>query len=325
MKIFWCLLAVLLLAKPAAAISYEEQVSVSVEAEDQAKAKDLALKQAYRQGFLQVAQRVADPAQMPALEALDDDQLAHFIRETAVISEHGSGKSYRADLKITVNEPLLQQFLAENKTSATNSTANEVLILPIMQGLPIEAENPWRTAWLDKGFIASQDVIFKVFNDTLPSDKLDYQELRKQSHIAAIYAVWFVPQDQNHTEIVMQSLAKGDIQSFPVQLWQGNLYDRAVTEVVNRISAERARPSAYAAADDGKLTAVFYYTRLKEWLDTERKLKQIDQIKTVETGALGGGKVQIALEYTGTMDSLRQTLQKSDLTLDFSDGLYILR
>ena len=98
-----------------AEVSFEAGVSVEKEAENSAVAKDEAMKDAYRQAFLNVAERLTTKENVEKLNELKDEQLIHFIQETDVVAEKSSGNSYRADLNIKINGELLKAYMLENE------------------------------------------------------------------------------------------------------------------------------------------------------------------------------------------------------------------
>ena len=71
----------MLMAFPALAkVSFEAQIPVEVEAENSVKAKDKAMQEAQRQGFLEVAGRLLTvPENIENLKSLSDDEILHFI------------------------------------------------------------------------------------------------------------------------------------------------------------------------------------------------------------------------------------------------------
>ena len=325
----FCVFLILLLifATPLRAeISFETTVNVETEAENQALAKDMALKQAYRKAFLEIGQKMATSKQYALLESLNDDQLAHFIRETSVISEGGSGKSYHAELNVAVNGALLKDFLAEND-AVDIAIDNRVLVIPALDGLDAlkpKAENPWLQAWLEKGPIAEGQLVFEVWpKDLTEADTYDY--LKQESGIPNIYAAYATVLSPQEVIIRLVELRSGISERFQASVQEGDVFNRTIAEVVRRISRKRPAPQAPYQVEDGTLTVVYHYNRLKDWLDTKEKLKSVESIKKVETGGLGGGKVQMKLEYKGTLEALKSALAQKQLSLEEQENFYILR
>ena len=78
----------MLLAFPAwAKVSYEAQVPVEVEAENSVKAKDKAMLEAQRQGFLNVVGQLTSAANVENLKNLSDDEILHFVQAVSVLKE----------------------------------------------------------------------------------------------------------------------------------------------------------------------------------------------------------------------------------------------
>lgn len=298
-------------------------VSVDTEAQNQAQAKDMALKEAYRKAFLEVSKKVASAAQYALLEDLTDDQLAHFIRETSVVSERGSKTTYHADLKVSVNGELLKQFLAENEAPDLTENDYKVLIVPLMESAEETGTNPWKDAWLEQGLIGAKDLVFEVWKPDLKKTDT-YASLRTQSGIKNIYVVYATMPVPNVLQVRVVDMRSHISERFQVSLAAENIYARSIAEVVRRIANKRPKPDLNATVDGGFIQVVYRYQRLADWLSAEKKLKTLENVEKVETGALSGGKVSMKLVFKGTFESLEQALFEEGFHLRAENNFYIL-
>ena len=125
----------MLLTFPAwAKVSYEAQIPVEVEAENSVKAKDKAMLEAQRQGFLNVAGQLTSAANVENLKNLSDDEILHFVQAVSVADEKAGGTKYKAVLTVQINEPLLKDYLAENNMIETEKT--NLLVIPVYKEKP---------------------------------------------------------------------------------------------------------------------------------------------------------------------------------------------
>lgn len=96
-----------------AAEVYGSIVNVDVSDVNAAAAKEKAMAQANREALNYVAPQVASPEGIELLNSLSDDQILYFIKEATVLSEKSSDVRYIASLKITIQDNVLRQYLAE--------------------------------------------------------------------------------------------------------------------------------------------------------------------------------------------------------------------
>lgn len=307
-----------------AKVSYEASVSVDTEAQNQAQAKDMALKQAYRKAFLEVGQKLASAKQYAFLEDLTDDQLAHFIRETSVVSERGGKTTYHADLKVFINGELLKQFLAENDAPALTENDYKVLIIPLMETDGEGTENPWKEAWLEQGLIGDEDLVFEVWKPAFHQTDT-YTFLREQSGIKNIYAVYANEIAPNTLQIRLVDMRSGVSERFQAFVAEGDIYTRSIGEVVRRITGKRPTRALNTAENGGTIQVVYHYQRLADWLNIEKKLRALENVSKVETDGLNGGKVSMKLTYKGALESLIEILSIQGLSLRPENNFYILQ
>lgn len=96
-----------------AAEMYGSIVNVDVSDVNAAAAKEKAMAQANREALNYVAPLMASPEGTELLNSLDDNQILYFIKEATVLSEKSSDVRYIASLKITIQDNVLRQYLAE--------------------------------------------------------------------------------------------------------------------------------------------------------------------------------------------------------------------
>lgn len=325
-----------------AMVSFEAGVNVSKEAENAAQAKDEAMKEAYREAFLKVASRLTEKENLDKLNLLTDDQLMHFISETTVVSEKSGGSIYRADLNVKINGELLTEYLKENHMFKAVSGPSRILIVPAYSDTAYQKKvlwenaNIWRLKWLDKGVIKTGDYEFFIVDDTADNkalitfdalnDKQTYEKLVSLNNTPHIFYVQAVRAGRNNLILIIRSLENGQEQRALVTDQNGDPFDQGIEQSVLQISKMLdSVETDEENVSNGQVEAVFYYTALKEWLKTEQRLKNVEQVTKVETKGMGGGKVKLLIEYTGSLQSLKEGLIQNNLSLSNENGLFILK
>lgn len=334
-------LSLFLTATAQADISFEAGVSVNEEAENSALAKDEGLKKAYREAFLKVCERLTIPQNVNKLNDLTDDQLSHFIEEVSVVAEKSSATTYMADLNIKINKELLKQYMLENQMLEVVSAPAEILIIPTYSDSEYvgkylwEDGNVWRTYWLEKGLIKAGNLTLSVIEDSVsntafltPENALDmprdiYEKLLYFNGVKNIFTVHAVRSGRNSLALLIKS-ADGAEKRTVIFEQNGEPFEQAVTQTVAYITQYLSDKNEDINATEHKIYAVYRYNTLKEWLELEKRLNTVAQIKSVETGAQNMGKVQIFIEFSGSFNQLASALETENITLTLSNGTYIL-
>lgn len=325
-----------------AEVSFTASIKAMAEAQNAAKAKEIAMSEAQRNAFLQVSGRLTSDENVQELNKLTDEQLLHFIREVSVISEKNGSTTYQADLNITINAALLKQYMQENEMLNTKSLATEMLIIPLYESesgkkLLWEDENIWRQAWLDKGLIKSGQInirvlpssadnrrLFTLENVSQPDTNTCYQ-IAATHHVSGVYSVQAVRAGRNTLAVIIRSCSSSQEKRLIIFDDNGSPEEKAIAETVSWISMNQPEKPLAFNADDGKLIVIYEYQKLKDWINIEKKLKSINQIKSITTEAATSGKIKLLLEYSGGYQQLVYELEKNGLNLFADNGMFILK
>jgi 2-hydroxy-3-keto-5-methylthiopentenyl-1-phosphate phosphatase len=325
-----------------AEVSFETGVSVQKEAENSSIAKNEAMKDAYRQALLKVAERLTTKENVDQINTLTDTQLVHFIAETAVVAEKSTKTGYMADLNVKINGELLKEYMLENNMISVVTTPSEVLIIPIFSDTEydgtvlFEDGNIWRTALLQKGEIKAGSVHMDVIEDTpLMREKLTpdmlihmsaetYEKLHFLTQAKNIYVVHAVKAGQNTLVLVVKKYNGGE-KRILVSAENEDLFEKAITQMVSYIALSQEEKDVTQSAYKSKIKVVFAYKALKEWLSLQQKLNSVSVIKKIETGAMESGRVLFDMDFAGTLENLTDILKENHLTLEFENGNYIIK
>ncbi len=341
MKLWSVLLLFLLMPAVAAAdISFEAGINVSAEAENASLAKEDAMKKAYREAFLKVSSRLTTAENVEKLNELTDAQLSHFVQEVSVIAEHSGTKTYRADLNIKINEKLLKQYMQENDMLEVVAAPAKVLIVPVYSDTAYpdkviwEDGNLWRQAWLDKGLIKSGAYDFFVVSDTpanravLSDTDLNrevYDKLISLNHVKDVFVVNAVRAGRNTLAIVIRSHPETEEKRLLITDENGETFDKGIAETIGYITLEMQGRTVEENSRRGNLEAVYHFNRLPEWLDMEKRLNHVPQIKNVRIETMGSHQVKTKIEFSGSESRLRASLENAGIYLQSDNGRYILR
>ena len=340
--VLYLVLALLSISEGMAEVSFDAGVSIEKEAENSALAKEEALKDAYRQAFTNVAERLTTKENVEKLNELTDDQVVLFVSETDVIAEKSSANTYRADLNIKINGDMLKQYMLENNMIEVVSVPADILIVPTfgdtqyVGNVLFEDGNVWRDVLLSKGHIKAGNLNFDVIannpsnsafltaDNVLNMSEDVYEKIKFINNAKNIWIVHAVRAGQNNVVLVLKQYG-GEEKRITVHDDGGDPFEKAVEEMVNYIYNVMQQKNTDQSAYQSKINAVFEYQKLKDWIELQKKLKTVPQIKNVETGVMDRGKVRFGIEFSGTIDVLESALKDAGLFLSFQNGIYVIK
>jgi len=325
-----------------AEVSFEAGVSVEKEAENASIAKEEAMKEAYREAFLKVAERLTTKENVDKLNELKDEELIHFIKETDVVAEKNTKNAYLADLNIKINGELLKTYMLENAMIEVVSQPAEILIIPTYADTQyhgkvlFEDGNIWRDVLLSKGIIKAGNLTMTVIEDNLSnrayltpenafymSDDV-FEQVKFINKAKNVFTVHAVRAGGNNIVLVIKPYGEPE-KRIVVTDDENDPFEKAVQEMVDYIYNIMRQKDVDESAYKSKVNVRFEYQKLKDWLDLQAKLNEIPQVKNIQTGAMAGGTVSFGIAFSGTIETLEAALKEKGLSLIFENGSYIIK
>ncbi len=324
-----------------AEVSFEAGVVVEKQAENAAVAKDEAMKEAYRQAFLKVAERLTTKENTEKLNALSDEELIHFIKETDVVAEKSTQDAYFADLNIKINGDLLKTYMLENQMMEIVSKPAEILVIPTYADtqyngkLLFEDGNMWRNVLLSKGFIKAGNLTISVIENNmnnrafLTAENAFYmnddifEQVKLINNAQNVFTVHALRAGANNVVLVIKPYNEPE-KRLVVTDENGEPLEKAVQEMVDYIYNFMRQKDATESSYQSKIHVIYHFVRLRDWIDLQKKLNEIAQIKNIETGAMESGRVHFSIEFSGTIETLEGILKTEGLSLKFEKGYYII-
>lgn len=323
---------------------FEILVPVNVEAQNSVEAKDKAMAEAQRTGFLTAAAKLTAPENVERLKELTDNEILYFVQSVSVANEKAGGTKYIADLTVQINEPLLRDYLAENEMIKTE--AKTLLVVPVYKArpnsLPLlwENDNLWRQNWEAKGLIffgtmqmrttteRFQQIADFTAENALYMGASLYDEIVAKGGVEDIFVVYAERTLNNDLKITVRDEKNKKENSFSVynEGEENTLFDRAIEKTVMFVSnMERETESMDGVETNGSVNVVYTYTSMKDWLARSEAISRLPQVSELETKSFGGGKVNFSINYTGSLEDLWTALQELGLSHEAVGNYYIIR
>lgn len=319
---------------------YVADVDINATAEDAAQAKEKALKEANRQALYAVINRISTADTTSMLDNLNDNQILNFIREVSVVSEKTVEARYIASLKITINAPVLKAYLTEKNAPISILPETNIIIIPVYKeakaakALLWEENNIWYNTWLDNTVDSGQITfhpIAKTENnqnilqaeDAIQLNGLSLDSVRRNSGINEIYIAEAV-QTAEKLEIILKSANAGQIFSKFYPAETPRVLETAIKDIKAEILKRLQQQAKEIESAYNQLTIVFSYKTLKEWADLQKQLKEINVITKTNIDAFANHRVQISIEYTGTLEALKDKMALQNLNLFDAGNFYVI-
>ena len=72
------------------------------------------------------------------------------------------------------------------------------------------------------------------------------------------------------------------------------------------------------------MLVLYQYPNLVDWLNLQKDLRAASYVKSVKEDAMGAGRVQFKIKYSGNFNRLEQVLYSRGLNLMPYDGFYVI-
>jgi len=320
---------------------YDVDVLVDVVDKNAAQAREKAFIAANRQGLINLLKKITTEDGVHQVAELNDNQIQNFVKDISIVSEKVSDIRYVAELKVRFNGSVLRKYLREKNIVFTEEGGFKVLILPLLQNngqiLWNESENIWREAW--NNTVASDGLVEFIVADgsdispemlnvgkVLEFDALTLEQLAQIYKADELYIVYASP-DVNGVQVkIFAPSGKGGIEQTILIDGDASLDNLKISaQKVKDIISERIKK--YNLEEDNKqyeMLVLYQSNNLENWLNLQKKLRDMPYVKSIKEDAMGAGRVQFRIRYVGNFERFEQLLYSRGLRLLPYDGFYVI-
>lgn len=319
---------------------YEAEVSVDASAVNAAAAREKAMTEANRKALYAVTNRISAASSTDILDNLNDNQILNFISEVSVISEKVTDSRYLASLKITINAPILKAYLSEKNAPVTVMPETHVIIVPVYRENPAaapllwEENNTWYTAWQDNPQETGQITIKPA--RTTPENR----QLLSAADASVLNAAplgSLVRADGGSEVYVaeatltpeglkaeLKSPRRGTVMSRVFEGSAPEIFDAAVEEMKAAVLQQIQQQTLAKENQTEKMTLVFNYASLREWLSLQQTIKNTDAVRNINIDSMGSKRAQMTIDYAGDPAVFHDNLLKQGLRLIDEGNFYLV-
>lgn len=305
-------------------------------------AREKAMTAANRQAFELILKKITTPAAVAQMMTLNDNQILNFVKEVSVLSEKASNVRYIAELRVKLNEKIVKNYIQDKGYPFMVDAAAEVLAVPVFrssygsQAMLWEDENLWKHAWEKNGksfgmvefsVISSKDEGYIDAGKALSLDMQALGMLARENRVSEVFVIEATGEGSDALSIKIYSPSGegGVVESVEVYGQSGEaLFDAAVEKVKSRIAARIRQKTVSENQHPSEITVLFMYRNLKDWLEAQKQLRDIPAVKKIQEEAIGDGRSQFKLNFTGSFDRLNQALQSKLFHLRDYGNFYVL-
>ncbi|MBR2033796.1 MAG: hypothetical protein IKA03_03890, partial [Alphaproteobacteria bacterium] len=248
---------------------------------------------------------------------------------------------YIANLKVVLKEDILKQYMKERDIPIITQ-GKKILIIPIFREFssdtPMlwESTNMWKQAW------DAQDTNGLIRLISIPSSgtnyaimdgykalQMDGASLDKIMRSNGADDVYILDATYNGIEgLTIKAMSfNGDMFTSKVDGPRSSgqeLFNNAAIQLKNELENRLAQKSIDEATNENIIVLLYEYNQLSDWVLTKNRLKTINSINNIQVQAIGNGKIQLKLTYSGKFDNLVNALRNLSYRLTEHNNYYTL-
>ncbi|MBQ8631858.1 MAG: DUF2066 domain-containing protein [Alphaproteobacteria bacterium] len=328
-------------ARPVTAADlYAVEVLADVTDVNASVAREKAMAEANRQAFELVLKKITTPKHVAQVMTLNDNQILNFIKEVSVLSEKSSNVRYIAELRVKLNEDVVKRYMSEKQIPFMVDKAANVLVIPVYRKAAAlsaelwEEDNLWRKSW-EKNTASEGMAEFVIPEAT--DQNMEIIDAEKALSLDTRLLGWLARQSRASDVFVLEAVAADgmDVRIYSPEgglqetvhvdgAADETLFDEAVRRVKSRIAARIKSQNIAEAQKQTEITVLFMYQKIREWLDLQKQLSDIPYVKKVQEEAIGDGKTQFKLVFSGSIARLNQALAQKLFVLNNHGDFYVI-
>lgn len=345
-----------LLASPAAAQEaiLASDVSVDVTGTDASDARAKAMKQAEKDGFALLLDKLAPDQKESILGGLDEARISTLVKGVEVLDEKITGARYRAMLRVSYNavavNTLLEKRTGAEDTQETQKPSHAMLVLPLYEEdgnrLLWEPGNPWMQAWKRVVLELSGSVLLAPYGDAADSEIIDPHTLPSATHAAlapmlarygtseaVIIRASYRQDPSPMVEIFKRHVGPGhsetalhEYRADPQEDRDQLLYRvaRDLSEQLLRQREELFARQAIGGEAENRMMALIPFTTLSGWTQVRGVLLKLPAVRRVDVLAVSPEQVDVLVQFRGPKDMLVRDIAASGLRIVENGNYWII-
>lgn len=328
-------------------------VNVDITADDAADAREQAFAKAQAIAFGQLVERLLSSEQLAYFEMPESSVISALVKDFEITQEKLSQVRYIGTYTFRFKNDAVRNYLGAKGFAYTDLGSKPVLVLPFYQHGPETVlwgeQNPWLQAWSNthtfEGLVPVvipigdlQDVSAIGDNQVLDYDPAKLAAMAERYNAGEAIIMLATPQwsrrsqarDRTSPDRLIITVYRTDrhrpefanrLTLSRDELAEGeNIFAAAVTRSRQNLQQAWKSRTLTNAMQGNVLKARVRFESMKEWIETQQKLRKVQGVNGMRLLSLTQDEATIELQFQGDEERLRLALAQADMTLSAPRG-----
>jgi len=249
---------------------------------------------------------------------IPQEMVAKMIRALEIANEKRSTQRYLGDITVAFSPTQVQQYLQSKGMTMVSSQAEKRLVVPILSGAGLWAENDWHKSWKNGGFENSltpmEPIDLTLGNDSLMSasqaSSLDMDALKRLGGMFGARQVLVVKAEPalGGIRVTMNDISVDSGLARNMGTISAGSYDAAARAVSERLEDDWKSASVTLAQNAVSMPVSVLYKSHGDWLNLQSVINNSAQIQGARLDALSKDGALMTITYGGDFNRLQNEL-----------------
>jgi hypothetical protein len=328
-------------------------VDVDVTDTDAATARNKALVSVQVKALNMLAAKLAPPEVAAEIAKMDEKEVVRLLRSLSIEEERTAPGRYIGRFTVRFQPRAMRKLFGKYGISVIEDQAQPILVLPVWRapdGPQLWEDNPWRKAWI--GLNAQQALVPLIVplgdledtetitaQDVFNEDAVKIEALRRRYDVKTVLIATAEPVPEGGVHAAM----KGESQLGRIVFDKTYRAEDGTIEASAALAAERfhgvmtekykqirSREIAAARAEKEAQTSraipvAVPFSSPSEWNAIRSRILSAPGVIGVDVSTLGGNGAVIQLMFTGSVENMQGSLQRTGLNLAQVGGTWVIQ
>ncbi|MFN0194363.1 MAG: DUF2066 domain-containing protein [Aestuariivirga sp.] len=328
-------------------------VAVDETDKDAVSARNKALVSVQVKALNMLANRLASPEVAAEIAKMEEKDVVRLLRSLSIEEESTAPGRFIGKFTVRFQPAAMRRLFGKYGVSVIEDQAEPMLVLPIWkspEGAQLWEDNPWKKAWI--GLNAQQAIVPLIVpigdledteiitaQDVLNQDAVKIEALRRRYDVKTILVATAEPSPEGGVRATMSGESQlgrivfdktyqaedGTIDAsaaLAAERFHGVMTEKYKQIRSKQIAAARAEKEAQTSR---ALPVAVPFSSPSEWNAIRARILSAPGVLGVDVSTLGGNGAVIQLIFTGPVESMQVSLQRTGLNLGQVGGTWVIQ
>jgi len=320
-------------------------IVVDVTAESPTKAREQAVAQAEKLAYAKLLRAVVVAKDRAILPELSNEDIEALVADFSVENEKSSATRYIAKFSVNFDEGRVARLFRSYGVELIRSSEQTVVLLGVYRPTPDaepllwENDNPWRRLLTETAVSRGLFPVVVPLGDVLDESMVSVEQALSLDHQAMTGLMKRYGADEVVVAEVISHPETGStmmLRRYPRPISEAfsqksspiaddlpaALGDLAAHAVLSVAKGEKSQRSDIMIGEAESLAILVPVHSIADWVRVDSTLLALPAVKAVMLRASRIDIVQAAIQYSGDVDELRQTIERVGFKVDVYDGYW---